>query len=119
MYFVLYVYMRVYMHVFVCLCACACVCVCVCMCVRVCTCVCVCINNTSTIIQVLQYTAGHINYGGRVTDDWDRRCLMNILNDFYSDKVLSSHHVFSPSGTYHQLDPETTRHKVANIYMCV
>ena len=63
-------------------------------------------------IQVLQYTAGHINYGGRVTDDWDRRCLMNILNDFYSNKVLAGHHTFSPSGTYHQLDPETTRHKV-------
>jgi len=64
------------------------------------------------MIQVLQYTAGHINYGGRVTDDWDRRCLMNILNDFYSNTVLSSHHIFSPSGTYLQLDPDTSRHKV-------
>ena len=68
--------------------------------------------SSSVTFQVLQYTAGHINYGGRVTDDWDRRCLMNILNDFYSDKVLAGHHIFSPSGTYHQLDPDTTRHKV-------
>uniref|UniRef100_H2Y3I1 Dynein heavy chain region D6 P-loop domain-containing protein n=4 Tax=Ciona TaxID=7718 RepID=H2Y3I1_CIOIN len=33
--------------------------------------------------KCLTYTAGHINYGGRVTDDWDRRCMMNILSDFY------------------------------------
>uniref|UniRef100_A0A803YA76 Dynein axonemal heavy chain 1 n=1 Tax=Meleagris gallopavo TaxID=9103 RepID=A0A803YA76_MELGA len=33
--------------------------------------------------KVLKYTAGEINYGGRVTDDWDRRCVMNILEDFY------------------------------------
>ncbi|XP_065895241.1 dynein axonemal heavy chain 1-like isoform X2 [Dysidea avara] len=61
--------------------------------------------------KVLQYTAGHINYGGRVTDDWDRRCLMNILNDFYSDIVLNSEHSFSPSNIYHQVDPSTTMHK--------
>ena len=60
----------------------------------------------------MQYTAGHINYGGRVTDDWDRRCLMNILNDFYSDIVLNSEHSFSPSNIYHQLDPSTTMLKV-------
>ncbi|XP_078663939.1 dynein axonemal heavy chain 1-like [Branchiostoma floridae x Branchiostoma belcheri] len=56
--------------------------------------------------KVLTYTAGHINYGGRVTDDWDRRTMMNILQDFYGNKVLSETHVFSPSGVYHQLSPE-------------
>ncbi|XP_066265765.1 dynein axonemal heavy chain 1-like isoform X2 [Branchiostoma lanceolatum] len=56
--------------------------------------------------KVLTYTAGHINYGGRVTDDWDRRTMMNILQDFYGDKVLSETHMFSPSGVYHQLSPE-------------
>ncbi len=38
--------------------------------------------------KVLKYTAGHINYGGRVTDDWDRRCIMNILQDFYDPQGL-------------------------------
>lgn len=60
--------------------------------------------------KVLKYTAGHINYGGRVTDDWDRRCIMNILNDFYSPDVLSDEHKFSESGIYHQL-PLTSDHE--------
>lgn len=31
----------------------------------------------------LLFVSGHINYGGRVTDDWDRRCLLTILSKFY------------------------------------
>ena len=55
---------------------------------------------------MLKYTAGHINYGGRVTDDWDRRCIMNILNDFYSPVVMKEGYKFSESGIYHQLSFE-------------
>ena len=56
--------------------------------------------------KVLEYTAGHINYGGRVTDDWDRRCMMTILQDYYNPKVLEDGHTFSKSGIYKQLNPE-------------
>uniref|UniRef100_A0A452QQ37 Uncharacterized protein n=1 Tax=Ursus americanus TaxID=9643 RepID=A0A452QQ37_URSAM len=45
--------------------------------------------------KVLKYTAGEINYGGRVTDDWDRRCIMNILEDYYSPSVLFHDHSYS------------------------
>ncbi|CAK6435519.1 unnamed protein product [Pipistrellus nathusii] len=55
--------------------------------------------------KVLKYTAGEINYGGRVTDDWDRRCVMNILEDFYNPEVLSPEHSYSASGIYHQIQP--------------
>eukprot|EP00794_Sanderia_malayensis_P012733 gene12733-14038_t len=55
--------------------------------------------------KVLKYTAGHINYGGRVTDDWDRRCIMTILHDFYEDHVFEPEHKYSESGIYHQLNP--------------
>ena len=48
--------------------------------------------------KVLTYTAGHINYGGRVTDDWDRRCLMSILSNYYDPIVLTTDHPYSPSG---------------------
>ncbi|XP_037386166.1 dynein axonemal heavy chain 1 isoform X5 [Talpa occidentalis] len=55
--------------------------------------------------KVLKYTAGEINYGGRVTDDWDRRCVMNILEDFYCPAVLFPEHSYSASGFYHQIQP--------------
>ncbi|CAG9819626.1 unnamed protein product [Phaedon cochleariae] len=57
--------------------------------------------------KVLTYTAGHINYGGRVTDDWDRRCLMNVLADYYKSEVVSQDYVYDNNGYYHQL-PITT-----------
>ena len=41
-----------------------------------------------------------------MTDDWDRRCLMNILTDFYHKKVLTEEHKFDQSGIYHQMSPE-------------
>ncbi|XP_069045720.1 dynein axonemal heavy chain 1 isoform X1 [Lepisosteus oculatus] len=53
--------------------------------------------------KVLQYTAGEINYGGRVTDDWDRRCILNILQDFYCPAVLNEEHAYSQSGIYCQI----------------
>ncbi|XP_078000357.1 dynein axonemal heavy chain 1-like isoform X2 [Glandiceps talaboti] len=61
------------------------------------------VEYAETPYKVLKYTAGHINYGGRVTDDWDRRCIMNILNDFYSSIVLEEEHPYSESGIYKQI----------------
>ncbi|XP_030276430.1 dynein heavy chain 1, axonemal [Sparus aurata] len=54
--------------------------------------------------KVLKYTAGEINYGGHVTDDWDRRCLLSVLEDFYCHVVLIDDHVYSSSGVYRQID---------------
>lgn len=38
--------------------------------------------------KALNYLTGLCNYGGRVTDDRDRRALSTILDDFYNDKVI-------------------------------
>ena len=75
----------------------------------------ICIDQLNMFLQeyhdipfkVLIYTAGEINYGGRVTDDWDRRCLMNILTDFYQRDVISSTYLYSPSGVYKQMPSDT------------
>jgi dynein heavy chain len=56
--------------------------------------------------DALQYVTGHINYGGRVTDDWDRRCLMTILCRFYETPILEDSYKLSDSGTY--FAPEDT-----------
>ena len=48
-----------------------------------------------------------------MTDDWDRRCLMNILDDYYNSEVVNPQHVYSESGVYHQLSPEI------NLEVCV
>lgn len=52
------------------------------------------------------YTAGHINYGGRVTDDWDRRCLMNVLGGFYTSDVIKEGYTYSQSGIYKQISTD-------------
>lgn len=42
----------------------------------------------------LAYLAGECNYGGRVTDDKDRRCLVNILTDFYCTDIQDDNYRF-------------------------
>mmetsp|Transcript_55662 Transcript_55662/g.125197 ORF Transcript_55662/g.125197 Transcript_55662/m.125197 type:complete len:1244 (+) Transcript_55662:3-3734(+) len=50
--------------------------------------------------DTLVFVIGHINYGGRVTDDWDRRCLITVLEQFVTPDVLDPEYTFSASGLY-------------------
>ncbi|CEL99773.1 unnamed protein product [Vitrella brassicaformis CCMP3155] len=50
--------------------------------------------------DTLLFVIGQINYGGRVTDDLDRRLLMSILNRYVTNSILEDDYVFSESGTY-------------------
>merc|ERR1719359_2451166 len=50
--------------------------------------------------DTLSFVIGHINYGGRVTDDLDRRCLLAILEKYVNPKILEEAYEFSPSGLY-------------------
>ncbi|XP_024940673.1 dynein heavy chain 1, axonemal [Cephus cinctus] len=65
------------------------------------------LEYTELPFKVLIYTAGHINYGGRITDDWDRRCVLTILQDFYDGKVVSPTYNFDVHEVYHQLPADT------------
>lgn len=52
--------------------------------------------------DALTYLTGECNYGGRVTDDKDRRLLMSLLVIYYNPAtVYESQHPFSPSGMYY------------------
>ncbi|RYH31858.1 hypothetical protein EON65_01740 [archaeon] len=55
--------------------------------------------------DALNYVTGQINYGGRVTDDWDRRCLMSILSIYLVPDILNNTYKFSRSGTYYAPAP--------------
>lgn len=65
-------------------------------------------ENEQVPFQALLYTAGECNYGGRVTDDKDRRTLMCILSRFYNPIFLNDTHNISPSGIF-SCPPDGTR----------
>ncbi|XP_014203995.1 dynein heavy chain 7, axonemal [Copidosoma floridanum] len=50
----------------------------------------------------LKYLTGECNYGGRVTDEWDRRTLNTILAKYYTENViLRDEYALDESGRYY------------------
>lgn len=43
---------------------------------------------TALPVESLVYVTGNITYGGWVTDEWDRRCLLAVLDHFYSASIF-------------------------------
>ncbi|KAJ9581294.1 hypothetical protein L9F63_023528, partial [Diploptera punctata] len=63
------------------------------------------INEHETIpFETILYLIGECNYGGRVTDEWDRRTLNTILTEFLNEEVITDEDfVFSEIGSAYGL----------------
>lgn len=59
--------------------------------------------------DALEYINGEITYGGRVTDNWDQRCLRAILKTFSSPQIFVDNYHYSPSGIYRCPDGKTLK----------
>ncbi|EDO42194.1 predicted protein [Nematostella vectensis] len=53
----------------------------------------------------LCYLTGDIAYGGRVTDQWDQRCLKSLLTRFYNPSVLNDDYAFTEDLVYRPPPP--------------
>lgn len=49
---------------------------------------------------VLVNLFGHINYGGRITDDWDRRMVMTVLKSLMNEGLLNDGFQLAPGEAY-------------------
>lgn len=59
------------------------------------------VENEEIPWDALKFMTGHINYGGNVTDDFDRILLMNILSVFQNDELVHTpNYSLSRSGVY-------------------
>ena len=43
----------------------------------------------------LWYLTGEVTFGGRVTDDWDRRCLHSLMRKFYTPAAMNEGYDYS------------------------
>eukprot|EP00818_Percolomonas_sp_WS_P004783 CAMPEP_0117442044 /NCGR_PEP_ID=MMETSP0759-20121206/3945_1 /TAXON_ID=63605 /ORGANISM="Percolomonas cosmopolitus, Strain WS" /LENGTH=4215 /DNA_ID=CAMNT_0005233913 /DNA_START=112 /DNA_END=12759 /DNA_ORIENTATION=- len=58
-------------------------------------------NHDDTPWQALRYIIGVINYGGRVTDFLDLRCLQTILERFFAQDIFNDDYFFTENKKYH------------------
>ncbi|XP_070559259.1 dynein axonemal heavy chain 3-like isoform X5 [Ptychodera flava] len=58
-------------------------------------------------LEALTYLIGECNYGGRVTDEHDRRLLNSLLENFYNkESIKENQYQYSESGKYYCPDSE-------------
>jgi len=58
--------------------------------------------------QVLVNLFGHINYGGRITDDWDRRCVLTTLMSIVNEGIMSDTFMLAPGSDCYASPADTS-----------
>mmetsp|Transcript_4897 Transcript_4897/g.10850 ORF Transcript_4897/g.10850 Transcript_4897/m.10850 type:complete len:528 (+) Transcript_4897:5425-7008(+) len=53
--------------------------------------------------KVVVQLSGDVNYGGRITDDWDRRTMNTLLAEYVCPEALNEGYQFSKDQNYRQL----------------
>ena len=59
--------------------------------------------------KVIVELTGDVNYGGRITDDWDRRCMNTLLKEYVCLNAMEDNHQFSADPNY--LQPPIGNHE--------
>jgi hypothetical protein len=65
--------------------------------------------------EALSYVIGELNYGGRVTDRWDRRLLLSLLKRFFSKDIDSKSFSFGPRYKPPVFDRDTHQQLIATV----
>ena len=66
------------------------------------------VNDYAIIpFKVITTLTSEVNYGGRVTDTWDRRLIANMVLDFCNEEALEEGYKFSPQGVYKTINGVT------------
>ncbi|KAL5971244.1 Dynein heavy chain 7 axonemal [Taenia solium] len=61
--------------------------------------------------EAINYLTGECNYGGRVTDERDRRCLLTILLDFYCPALITETKYKLPTNPNYFIPPKMEYHE--------
>eukprot|EP00286_Rhodomonas_abbreviata_P007918 CAMPEP_0181334474 /NCGR_PEP_ID=MMETSP1101-20121128/26284_1 /TAXON_ID=46948 /ORGANISM="Rhodomonas abbreviata, Strain Caron Lab Isolate" /LENGTH=438 /DNA_ID=CAMNT_0023444463 /DNA_START=101 /DNA_END=1417 /DNA_ORIENTATION=- len=58
--------------------------------------------------KVIVQLSGDVNYGGRITDDWDRRTMNTLLVEYVCEEAMEDNYQFSADASY--LNPPACKH---------
>jgi dynein heavy chain, axonemal len=77
------------------------------------------LNPNDIPFNVLKYMTGEVIYGGRITDDFDRRCLHSILSKFFCINAIEEVHYYGNNNTYKAPDKQIKYDQIIDYINCL